>query len=256
MWFIVGLGFHAQIFPLDWTVADRWFYFPMVGLLGMIGAVIQIIRFSDKRIKDVAYIIAVIIIMLLSLRTMVRNANWSDARTLYSHDIKVSDNFDIENNLGGEYGFFDKNYDEGLKHFKKSVEFFSYEDNIYNVGYMYEMKGEMQNAKEYYSKALKAKNYSAKMHKHNLNTYERLGQLLVVTEKPEVARDFAKEGLNDYPDSGSLWLVLAVSEYYLHNQEKALDAASKGKLFFPGPQSDYVFIQITNKQPIKILTGT
>jgi hypothetical protein len=42
VWFLTGLLMIVQIFPLDMTVADRWFYFPLVGILGMVGVGIQI----------------------------------------------------------------------------------------------------------------------------------------------------------------------------------------------------------------------
>lgn len=45
LWFFIGLGFHLQLFPLDQTVADRWFYFPGVGFLGMLG--ITMVVFSE-----------------------------------------------------------------------------------------------------------------------------------------------------------------------------------------------------------------
>ena len=42
LWFLVGLLPHLQIIPLNMTVAERWLYFPMIGLLGMMGSIIKI----------------------------------------------------------------------------------------------------------------------------------------------------------------------------------------------------------------------
>ena len=39
-WFVIGLNASADYSRLDMTVAERWFYFPMIGLLGMIGTML------------------------------------------------------------------------------------------------------------------------------------------------------------------------------------------------------------------------
>lgn len=86
-WLVVGLIFHSQLFPLDMTVADRWMYFPIVGLLGVVGVSIQVIKLVSKNRIAFGLTLGVILISLLSLRTIIRNTNWSDEARLLGHDL-------------------------------------------------------------------------------------------------------------------------------------------------------------------------
>ena len=135
------MGAYMQIVPLDFTVNDRWFYFPMVGLLGLLGLGIKKIMVSHATYK-VGLAIGVCFILLLSMRTIIRNTNWSDNFTLFIHDNRIVENYDIENNIGGEY-FLQSNYHKALDHYLKSEELFPYEVNTYNVGVTYEQLGNL-----------------------------------------------------------------------------------------------------------------
>src|SRR6185503_7649111 len=59
LWFLIGLAIHLNIFPLDQTVADRWLYLPLVGLLGMIGVGLELIIINKKKFINTAYIILI-----------------------------------------------------------------------------------------------------------------------------------------------------------------------------------------------------
>ncbi|MDE2025659.1 MAG: hypothetical protein KGJ07_04150, partial [Patescibacteria group bacterium] len=64
-WIVMGIGMLLQLIPLDMTVADRWMYFPMVGILGVLGILCQQVI---TKVKSREYIlVAVVIIALLSI---------------------------------------------------------------------------------------------------------------------------------------------------------------------------------------------
>src|SRR5258708_301723 len=91
IWLIVGLLFHSQLFPLDMTVADRWMYLPIVGLLGIFGVSVQSLNIKSDNAKAVGALLAVIIIVLLSLRTINRNNDWKTDFGLNLHDLHIND---------------------------------------------------------------------------------------------------------------------------------------------------------------------
>jgi tetratricopeptide (TPR) repeat protein len=251
---LVGLGMYLQIFPIDLTVADRWFYFPIIGLLGIIGIGIISIKHISNNLKMVLCGIVLIIIIFLSIRTMVRNTNWYDAITLYNHDIKIEDNFDIENNLGGEYSFLLDNK-KALEYFQKSAELFPNESNLCNIGNTYGNLGDLQKAKDYCIKAFKSKNYLPITQKHNLFTYDTLAKIYIYLKEPINAKKIIKEGLLEYPNSGELYKDLALAEYELQNQKDALSAIEEAKKFISSNEIDVISTQISNNLPIKIQLG-
>ncbi len=139
-WFVIGLGQLLQIVPLDMTVADRWFYFPMAGLLGMLGVGITALHLNSSRLTYPVAITAILLIGILSIRTIVRNANWYDPVTLYTHDIQVQEDYYLEGALGEYFKRIGK-VDQAMPHYKKALElnpglkkdyFFSYWVENYN----------------------------------------------------------------------------------------------------------------------------
>jgi len=254
IWFLLGLVFLLQIFPLDMTVADRFFYFPIVGLLGIIGACLNLLKplANNRKLKLIGYISVIVVIILLSVRSIVRNGNWYDELTLYSHDSKIYDSSGIETNLGADY-FSKQDYKNALVHFEKSVDILPSELNLFNVGLGYETMGNLQKARYFYQKALLLKKYPTDKHKSiEINTIQRLAFVYLLSNENETARKFVQQQLTEFPKNGLLLEYLAISEYRLNNYSQALNDVIKAKQYISNKEIDYVYTQINTKQTIQI----
>lgn len=226
LWFLLGMLFHLQIFPLSMTVADRWFYLPMVGLLGMLGIALQHIVVT-KRIWVLAAI--VIIVGMLSTRTVARTLDWRDGLTLYGHDIKIAkESFDLENAVGIEL-FRAGRFNEAQEHLERSVSLNPLPINLTNLGLLYEKKGESTKAMEHYQRAL--------VYENSYHTYEAMAQLMFIHGDSASVMHIAKEGLKKYPNNAKLWLMLALSQYKLGNVGEATAAAQRA--FSLMPEDEY-----------------
>lgn len=251
LWFLVGIAFHLHILPLDATVADRWFYFPLVGLLGLIGVGLQYILVKQNKLNKAIFIVAIILLIFFSIRTVVRNADWKDAVTLYTHDSQIHTNYDTENSFGTEL-IRAKNRDEALKHYKKSVELQPYELNLFNLGLWYEDEGNLVKAKEYYSQAITKPHYIKIPQNHFLFTYHNLSKTQMLTNDFNSARKTLMMGIKEYPNDQQLLLSLSITEYKLGNYKQALELAEKTKNLYPNKNTIFVYNQILNKQQIKV----
>lgn len=100
-WFTIGMLLHLNVFfLLDLTVAERWFYFPFVGLLGLIGMAVSYFPKIKSKYLIIGFALWVMINVLLATRTFQRLPNWKDSYTLYTHDIKVSESPILDNVFG------------------------------------------------------------------------------------------------------------------------------------------------------------
>lgn len=199
LWFLIGLLPHLQIIPLNMTVAERWLYFPMIGLLGMIGAILS--SPSSTPIgggNDVLLlIITLIIIIIFSVRSFIRVLNWRSGLILFSHDIKKESSFDLQNNMGVEL-FRVGRYEEAKKYFEKSVKLAPYWwVNWNNLGASYEREKNYQKATEYYQRSVDNGQYYL--------AYENLSRMLVLYGKNrKKTEEFIKTALKIYPKNQNL----------------------------------------------------
>lgn len=244
IWALLGLGFHLQVFPLDMTVAERWFYFPIVGFLGMIGATINNLRFSNQS-ERVFKALALLIIFLLSSRTMLRNFDWKDGLSLFSHDVNISqESFDLENNLGVEL-FRAKNLSEAEIHFSNSTKLAPFWwTNWNNLGVILERKGDYKTAKNYYQKAIDNGNYYL--------AYENLANILLLHESTQEAKIFTEDALKKLPQNSKLWVILAVSNYLIGEKEASLKAATNAYTLSPNQQTYYLYNNLLNNLPLEL----
>jgi Tfp pilus assembly protein PilF len=249
LWFWGGISLHLQIFPLDATVADRWMYFPLAGLLGMLGVLLNNIKIGWSK---KGYIIVATILVLLSVRTIIRNLDWTDAFTLYSHDSKIHTNYNMENNLGLEY-FSKGDYEEAIVHYKYSAEMLPYDATFANLAQTYDKIGQLAQARKHYLEAINTKNKSPNTRDLILMiAYERLGYISIRLDPPGKATAFIKQALTMYPNSPSLWVDLAIGEQKMGNQPDALAAAKKAVNLLPNTGTRRIYNQIQNRQMIQL----
>lgn len=223
--FCISITFFLQIYtPLDYTVSARWFYFPMISLLGIFGVVLETYRF-DKRDK-LLLAITIVAIILFSVRTMVKNTFWRNDISLFTQASVVDDNFSIENLLA--FAYYNKgNNLAALNHVAKSIAMFPYDNNLMTMAIVYERMGDMQNAVYYALRAYNADNYN--INKHDENTYLVLGKLLLNNKNAIHAKRILTSGVAEYPNSMYLWILLAYSDFRLQDNTAAIYALDKAR---------------------------
>lgn len=237
LWFYLGMGMLLQIFPLELTVADRWFYFPIIGLLGMLGTWIYTLLLSEslkekyKTIGVYSAVCVIIIIVLLSVRTIVRNIDYHDDLTLALHDAQVQDNAGLESTIGVDLGN-QGNIQAAYPHLQKSVSLDPFVSNLMELGVYYDLTGNEKEAKEYYFKALAASQTASKdgySDKNVLLTYVKLANLLMRYNDYNEAVSVSKMGIKHYPHSASTATLqndIAISEEALSKSKSASASAN------------------------------
>lgn len=234
LWFIAGLAFHSQLFPLDMTVADRWFYFPMVGLLGMIAVAVQ-------KLKNAPVWLGIFIV-LFSIRTIARTFDWRDNLTLFSRDARGSSSANLEFNLAAAL-LKAKRVDEAKIHIARAADLAESQTmKAYYQGTLAMVEGNKERAKAYYMETIRIGDSPL--------AYAALANIIYQSGSLEEALTFTNESLKKQPVNAQLWLNLALLEYEQGNQEKALAAAQKAYELSPTTDGLYILGQIEQRRPI------
>lgn len=214
--FLGGLAMHLQIMPLAATVADRWFYLPMVGLLGMIGVLLEAYK---VKLDQKWLVFFVIILFLFSGRSFVRSFDWKDNFTLSFHDAQVSESHILENAVSD--GLLQEGKIEEAKiHSERSIKIFPNFVNYLGLANVYMYSHEYTKAEEIYRQGLQ---YS-----ESPLIYDNLAMLYTQTGNDmNTAKVFVEEALEKYPRESVLWYSLAVAEYRLGNIDASKEAIKR-----------------------------
>lgn len=220
-WFVLGFLPLLQIISLHMTVADRWFYFPFIGLLGLIGIVITKYKNIINKYKYLFLCFFIVVTCLYSIRTFYRGFDWKDNITLYTHDLQFEPNqIEINNNLAVLY-LQSGNYSKAIPYLEKIASLSTQHKVAYiYLGQIYTKLGDNKKAIFYFKKALKE------------TTLQRLTEgvdiyylLAVSYEKnhnyTHITEEITEKIINSSPQRDDLLFIRANAYFQLHNYENA-----------------------------------
>ncbi|MFZ9595270.1 MAG: tetratricopeptide repeat protein [Bdellovibrionia bacterium] len=157
IWLILGMGAHSNLVAIDGSVADRWFYFPFIGLLGFLAQLwFQYeSRFEKIRVHwKTSFVL--LLFFLMGGRTFARTLDWESGMKLYQHDLALMpDSFYLANNVGVEY-FRMGEIEIARAYFQRSTELFpQWVTNWTNLGAAYQRQGKLDQAELCFERSVK-----------------------------------------------------------------------------------------------------
>jgi len=134
-----------------------------------------LVFFNKRRFQNIFLgISAAILLVALSAKTFYQLNTWKNEITLFEHAVSVTENnYQAENNLGTAYS--SKDLDKALFHYEAALKIKpGYAMALYNLGTIYEKKGQIDKAINYYLKVLQINpNYSDALNNLGLIYYNQ-----------------------------------------------------------------------------------
>ena len=243
IWLLASFSILLNIYPLDCTITERWLYAPFIPILGITGIIIFESIKKYHVVEKIIIVVILIILPILSLRTIIRNFDWKDNKTLVFHDIKLNpDSYELQGGYATIVGN-EGNTEEAKKHYERALELApGWWVTYTNLGLIYEKEGDFDKAKDLYMTAIK-----------NINdplAYQNLAVLEFKTEAPRESVELATSGLKYFPNNPTLNFVAALSYYKLGDKISALTYAQKTYFLHPSAQTLGAVQRISGGQSI------
>ncbi len=226
LFFLITLSIVSNIvFPIGTNMSERFMFMPSVGFALVAATLLWgLAEFLHKKeiasiadLKGVMAIVAVVLI-LFSVKTIHRNLAWKDNFTLFSTDIKTSNNSaKLLNAMGGELtarALFPENANkknamlaEAIGYLKKAVEIHPTYANAYLLlGNAHNYSEQYDPAIEYYKKSEQYKsNYKEAM--NNMAITYRAAAISFLEEKKDVNKiePYLKQALSGFERTQKLY---------------------------------------------------
>ena len=218
--FLVSLLPTLTPFGISWIVAERYVYLGSLGIFVLTVFIIQKIAIILKNQK-ISYVVFGILLVLFSVRTILRNADWKNQDTLWLATAKTSPSSpQNHNNLGDLYGRRG-DLERAAQEFKRAIELKpNYADAYHNLANTYHQMGKDDLAIENYQKALS-------FGPHLWQSHQNLAAIYFNQEKYELALEELEKAIKVSPNNANLYTNLGIVYLKLGKKEKAKAALKK-----------------------------
>lgn len=220
VWFVLGIITLLQIFPLDMTVSDRWFYFPFIGLLGIFGLLYERYAAFLKRYTLVIVLLSCILCTLYGIRTFYRSFDWQNNKEFYTHELILQpDNAGLNYNLGSLYTN-ENDYKNALVYLEKVAKVApKYNNTLVIIAVIYFRQEDYNKAIYYFNKArdLNVLNHTSQslVNKGLAETYSKIGKY------EEVEKLITEKVISESSDPNRMLYLRAEAKFKLKKYQEA-----------------------------------
>jgi len=222
-WVFIGLLPVSNIYPVsDSYMAERWFYFPSVGLIIILAGKLKDLL-KEKNIRLYVICVWIFIVCIFSYFTVKQNYYWKDPVAFYKRTIEYNPvNWKIYNQLALQYARLG-DVSAAEEAYKKALKIRPYEVGIYyNLWLLYDHAGEKEKAAAIYAKA-------ERLRKDFFLSYAKLGNKYSGLGRDREAVSFYIKALELIPgdlevtiDLANAYLIIGKYEYSIALLEKVL----------------------------------
>lgn len=209
IFFFITLFPVLNIYPLHNNFAEHWLYMPMIGVSLSVICLIAKLWDSRKITRPFLGAILVLYLVFFSARTFVRNFDWRDELTIYTHTYRNSpSSIKMINNLGNLYNASGDFAKAAVFH-KKALEINPKEHKtLLNLGIDYEAMGLIEEAfAQYRASAFSRPDY-AKAYFHMGNIHVKRGKLSEAVSSYLVAIKLDKFFLASHTNLGNTYFAM------------------------------------------------
>lgn len=243
---VISLGISMQIVPLDFTVADRWFYIPLFGLLGLFGIWFDVYCkhfLQNNLLKKYLLIVVIMILIFFMYKDFTRNTVWVSNIILCGHDLQSNPQSYLLQYCYANELFIRKNYKPAILHAKEAVKL--YPDYFLawdTVGESYYALGDTHDAQTAFEKTLSLNDYGYGS--------QELALVYAYENKPKQAIKIVQTYLKITPKAAELWYAFALANYEQGRENEAITAAKEAYLLEPVPLTYKVYYRLERHQPL------
>lgn len=227
--FLIALAPTLTPFRLNWIVAERYLYLPILGILVILGLGFEKLTNSAK-FRQAGYIIFILIVILLSARTIVRNIDWKNEDNLWIATGKTSPSSpNTHNNLGDVYGR-QGDKQAALREFQRAIELKpNYGDAYHNLANTYMELGQPDKALENYQNALK-------FNPNLWQSYQNIAAIYFQQKKYDQALENMQKAIQVNPGNLNLRINLGVVYLVKGQKDKAKEIFTEVLKYDPNNQ--------------------
>ena len=191
------------------VTADRYGYFPMIGVFVLAGILISYKGSLRERLIKYSIVLIWIVIMIFYTYTLI--PVWQTTKTLWDYELSIDEESPFGLNNMSTYYFNKGDVDFALELLLRAEKVANYKDTLYNIAEIYRGKNDIDKAIIYYKKAIKAD-------PDNMNYHGLLGTMYL-------KKDMLNEALDEFvtvtklnPDNPRAYLF--ISEIFARTKQQ------------------------------------